>query len=159
MTAAPLDIDLNTVDTSMPLIADNSIVDLLIDKVTKKDTSTPGVQMLSLDMKTTGPSKAQDGADLGAGVHVFHNINLAPSGKATWEMVGRNIATLTQAAGIVIPGTGFNEQLTQLTDNFVAILQGQTVRAKLAVKPAGTNPKNGKSFNAKNEVSVFMKVS
>lgn len=157
--APPLDLDLNTVDTSMPLIAEGSIVDMQIAKVELKPTSTPGNNMLNIDFKTTTPSKAVDGADLGAGVHIFHNINLAPSGKATWEMVGKNIAQLTQAAQIQIPGTGFTEQLGNLSTNYVAILQGQNVRAKLKVTPAGVNPKNGKSFNAKNEVSVFMKVS
>lgn len=151
ITAPPLDLDLNTVDTSMPLIADNSIVDLQIAKVEKKPTKTPGVEMLNLDMITTTPSKAQDGADLGAGIHVFHNLLLHPSGKGTWEMVARNIAALTQAAGIQ---TTYGDIIA----NPIAVLQGQNVRAKLKVQPEGVD-KNGKSFRAKNEVSVFMKVS
>ena len=157
MTAPPLDLDLNTLDTSMPLIAEGSIVDLRIEKVEKKDTSAPGVQMLALDTKTTGPSKAQDGADLGEGIHVFHNLVLAPSGKSTWEIVLRNIAALTQACGLTLPGTTANEQWSALVSN-PAILQGQVFRAKLHVAPEGVD-KRGKSFRAKNEISVFMKAS
>lgn len=151
ITAPPLDLDLNSVDTSMPLIADGSIVDLQIAKVEKKDTKTPGVQMLSLDMTTTTPCKAQDGADLGAGIHVFHNLVLAPSGKGTWDMVARNIAAVTQAAGVA---TTYGD----LVANPVVVLQGQNVRAKIKVVPEGVT-KEGKAFRAKNEVSVFMKIS
>ena len=151
ITAPPLDLDLSTVDTSMPLIADGSIVDLTIAKVEKRNsTTTPGLQMLSLDMVTQGPTKAQDGADLGAGVHVFHNLNLSPSGKATWDMVARNLAQVTQAIGLAV-------KYQDIVDNGTALLQGQTLRAKLKVVPEGV--RNGKSYRAKNEVSVFMKVS
>jgi hypothetical protein len=135
----------------MPLIADGSIVDLSFVKVEEKPTKTPGVEMLSLDMVTTGPSKAQDGADLGAGIHVFHNLVLSPSGKGTWDMVARNIASVTQAAGVT---TTYGD----LVANPVAVLQGQNVRAKIRVVPEGVT-KEGKAFRAKNEVSVFMKVS
>lgn len=159
IVAPPLDIDLNTVDTSMPLIADGSIADLQIKKVELKNTSTPGVQMLAIDFATTSPTKAQDGADLGAGIHVFHNLVLVPSGKGTWDMVARNVGALVQNAGVQVPGSSFAEQLQNLTANYVALLQGAQVRAKLKVQPEGVDKKTGKSFRAKNEVSVFMKVS
>jgi hypothetical protein len=149
IVAPPLDLDLNTVDTSMPLIAQGSLADFNIVKVEAKKTAAGG-SMLSLDSVTTSPTKAEDGHDLGPGIHVFHNLNLAPSGKATWDMVIRNIAAVTQAAGVT---TTYGD----LVANPVATLQGKQFRAKLNIAPAGTD-RNGKSYRAKNEFAVFMKV-
>lgn len=156
LMAAPLDIDLNTVDTSMPLIADGSIANFVFDKVVLKDTKTPGVSMLSLDLKTLTPTKSQDGGDLGAGTHVFHNLVLAPSGKGTWEMVARNVGAVVQNAGVKLEGTGAQAQIDYLKNNS-AILQGAQIGGKVKVVPEGVD-KNGKAYRAKNEIVVFMKV-
>jgi hypothetical protein len=154
--AAPLDIDLNTVDTSMPLIAEGSLANFNFKKTELKQTKTPGVDMLAIDLVTTTPTKAQDNADLGPGIHVFHNLVLAPSGKGTWEMVARNVGAVIQNAGIKLEGNGLTEQLAFLRQNHVALLQGQLIGGKVKVVPEGVD-KTGKSYRAKNEISVFMK--
>jgi hypothetical protein len=135
----------------MPLLADG-IYDLQVAGVTSKNTAA-NQPMLSLDLITTGPAQAQDGSQLGAGIHVFHNLNMQPSGKATWEIVGRNIAEVTQAMGF---GPG---QLTYgaLLAN-PQILMGKTPRCKVVCVPAGVS-KAGKAFKAKNEVSNWMKAA
>jgi hypothetical protein len=153
--APPLDIDLNTIDTSMPLIADNSLADFTIAKVELRKTKAGG-DMLGIDATTTGPTKSQDGHDLGSGIHVFTNLNLAPSGKSDWTIVARNIASLTQAAGVQFDGGGLAQQIEQLRTDHVALLTGKQFRAKVGITPAGVD-KNGRAYRAKNEFTVFLK--
>jgi hypothetical protein len=149
IVAPPLDLDLNTIDTSMPMLADG-IYDLSIAAVTSKMTKA-NAPMFNLDLVTTSPSQSLDGNTLGAGVHVFHNLNLQPSGKATWDMVLRNIATVTQACGVA---TTYGE----FAANGPALLQGHVARVKVGNVPAGVD-KNGKAFRAKNEIVSWMKVA
>jgi len=146
--APPLDIDLNSVDTSMPLIADGQLVDFTLVKVEKVKTKAGG-DMLSIQHKSITPTKAADGKDLFPGVLVFGNLNLAPSGKGTWDMVVRNIAAITQAAGIT--GT-----LAEFLNGGWQQLQGKTVRGKVHYVPEGPD-KTGVVRKAKNEISLYIK--
>lgn len=145
----PLDLDLNSVDTSLPLIANGALVDLQVVKMEKKPTKTPGGELLAIEFKTTGPSQSVKGDELAAGVHVFHNINLKPTGKATPQMVVQNIAQFTQAAG-------FTGNLGEFINGGFASLNGSTVRAKIAYIPEGPD-KTGVVRRAKNEVALFIK--
>jgi hypothetical protein len=147
IVAPPLDLDLNTIDTSMPLLAPG-IYDLQFIKVEAKTTKANS-PMLSLDLVTTAPAQSQDGTQLGAGIHVFSNLNLAPAGKATWEIVVRNVASVTQSVGLQ---TSYGEFVA----NAPALLQGKVARCKVGVVPAGVD-KNGKNYRAKNEIEVWMK--
>ena len=147
IVAPPLDMDLNSIDTSMPLLA-ASIYDLQIQKVEQKQTKL-GQPMFNIDLVTTSPAASQDGQQLGAGIHVFHNLNLQPSGKATWDIVLRNIAAVTQAVG-------FSGTYGEFAANGPALLTGKTARVRVAIAPAGTD-KNGKAFRAKNEIEIWMK--
>ncbi len=148
IVAPPLDLDLSSIDVSMPLLA-AGIYDLQFAKVEPKTTKA-GAAMLSLDLVTTSPAQSQDGAQLGAGIHVFSNINLAPSGKATWEIVVKNIAAVTQAAGLV---TNYGD----FAANAPAMLTGKIARCKVDVTPAVS--KDGKTYKAKNEIEVWMKAA
>lgn len=149
--APPLDLDLNTVDVSRPLLADG-VYDLTISKAELKSAAGGTNNMLSLEMKTTAPAKARDGADIGAGgCVVFHNIMLAPSGKSNWDMIKRNAGELVQGVRPTVPGAGLgNVQV------WVPQLTGKLVRVNVGWAPAGTSPKNGKSFKEKNEVRYFV---
>lgn len=150
MTPPPLDCDLATVDISMPLLADG-IYDFNIVKAELKPTSTPGGQMIHLDLVTIDPTTARTGAPLGAGVHVFNNVNVVPTGKATWDMIKQNVGALVQAAQ-------FEAGVARL-DNvsmWAPMLVGKVVRAKIVYKPAGVS-KAGKSFKEANEVAYFTK--
>lgn len=146
-TAPPLDLDLNTIKTDMPLLADG-LYELQFSKVEPKQ-SKAGQPMLSLDLVTTSAAMALTGEQLGAGIHVFDNLNLAASGKATWDMVTRNVASVVQATSLA---TNWGE----FCANAPALLQGQIVRCKVGNEPAGVD-KNGKSFRAKNTIVLWMK--
>jgi hypothetical protein len=144
--APPLDQDLNSIDTSMPLLEDG-VYDLQINKV-EKGQSASKVDMLKLDYMTTAPAKSRKQDNLGAGIHVFDQCMLAPSGKSDWNMVLRNVASITQAAGL--PGT-----FGDFTNGDYVGLQGRTIRVKIGFEPEGTD-KNGKSFKAKNIIVLYM---
>ena len=147
-TALPLDIDLNSIDTSFPLIQNGAIVDLTVDKVENVQTKANS-PMLKLTLKTTTPVASVKGDTLNAGVTVFHNINLAPTGKATGQMVAQNIAQFTQALGL--GGT-----LGEFINGGYMQAQGRSVRAKIAYIPEGAD-KTGVIRKAKNEISSFVK--
>lgn len=145
----PLDCDLATIDVSMPLLADG-VYDVQIAKAEMKSTAAGG-RMIHLDLVTTEPGQARNGSVLGAGVHVFNNVNAAPSGKATWDMVKQNLGALVQAAQLP-PGTAGLANI----DAWVPTLVGKVVRVKVGYRAAGVG-KNGKSFKEQNEVLYFTK--
>lgn len=146
-SALPLDTDLNSIDTSFPLINNGEIVDLTINKLEKKPTSKGG-EMLAIELKTASPTKSVKGDELAPGVTVFHNINLVATGKATPQMVMQNIAQFTQAVG-------FQGTLADFLNGYMS-LQGKTVRAKIAYVPEGPD-KTGTVRRAKNEIALFIK--
>ena len=132
----------------MPLLA-KGIYDLQITKVEKKKTSKGG-DMIALELSTTAPSKSVKDEDLGIGIKVFYNLNLSVSGKATWDIIKRNVAAVVQAARVQTNWGDFQAN--------PAILQGSIVRCSVDVAPAGVD-KNGKAYREKNEILVFMKPS
>lgn len=149
MIPPPLDVDLATVDISMPLLADG-IYDLRIVKAEIKPTAGGG-RMIHLDHVTTDPAMGRTGAPLGAGVHLFNNVNVVPSGKATWEMVAKSVGGLVQAAEFPA-GVARLDNVEQWTP----MLVGKIVRAKVVYKPAGVS-KNGKAFKEANEIQYYTK--
>lgn len=143
--APPLDMDLGSIDTSMPLLAEG-IHEFRIEKSELKQTKL-GNPMLSIQFKTINPAKSIKGEDLGPGITVFNNVNLVPSGKATQEMVNRNMAEL-------VKGCGGGVTYGQLMQGG-GVLQGRTCKAKVKFVPQGTT-KDGKSFREKNEIEFFI---
>lgn len=147
--APPLDLDLNSVDTSMPLINNGEIVEFELVKIEKRLTKDSKASILAIDHKSTTPTKGIKGEDLQPGVHVFNNIMLAPTGKATWDMVTKNIASIMQAAGI-------SQTLGEFLNGGYSALQGARVKAKIAFKAEGPD-KDQIVRRARNEVSVYIK--
>jgi hypothetical protein len=145
--ALPLDIDCNSIDTSMPLIEDG-VYDLMFKKVEKKQT-TSGEDMLSLDIVTTGPTKSRDQKDLGPGVHVFDNCMFEPLGGSDWDMVTKNIASITQSAGLDTTRNAF------INGRYIE-LQGRTFKARIGYAAAGISKKTGKEYKEKNTVSLYI---
>jgi hypothetical protein len=148
LTVLPLDLDLNSIDTSYPLIENGAILDFNIDKVEPRQTAG-GSPMIALTFKSTTPARAVKGDVLQPGVSVFHNINLAATGKATPQMVTQNIAQLTQAVG-------WTGTLGEFVNGGYMGLQGRQVRAKVAYIPEGPD-KKGVVRRAKNEIALFIK--
>lgn len=141
----PLDMDLGSVDTSRPLLSEG-IHEFRIDKVEMKQTAV-GKKMLSIAHKTLNPATSIKGDSLGAGILVFNNINLEVSGKATQEMVTRNMAELVKGCG---GGVTYGDLLAG-----GQVLAGRTCKAKVAYVPAGVS-KMGKSFPEKNEIAYYI---
>lgn len=146
--APPLDTDLGSVDTSMPLV-ENGVYELRVDKVEIKETSRKDGRFISLDMVTTAPSKGRKGEDLGPGVHIFDNVMCNPTGKGTWDMVKRNLGALVQA-GAVQGATIGN------IDSWVPQLTGRVLKVRVGYEPAGVD-RNGKAFREKNTAELYIK--
>ena len=143
----------------MPLLADG-VYDLRIDKAEVKPTAAPGGKLVHLDLVTTDPSTSRTGQPLGAGIHAFDNVNTVPTGKASWEMVLRNVGALVQAAGLTpadlaVAGPNAQAQSTN-ADAWAPLLQGRVVRASIGYEPAGVS-KAGKSFKEKNVIRYYTK--
>lgn len=148
--ALPLDIDLNSVDTSFPQIANGEIVDFVIDKVELGSTNKePKVPMLKLNLKSLTPTKAVKGETLEPGIGLFHNLLLGLSGKMTKDQLVKGIASVTQAAG-------WSGNLNDFINGGYMTLQGMQVRVKVAFIPEGPD-KSGTIRRAKNEVGLFIK--
>jgi hypothetical protein len=143
----PLDMDLSAVDTSMPLLAPD-IYDLQCVKAEIVKTNDGVTNMLKVQLKTTQPAKSVKSDNIGAGVVVFDQLLLAPRGKATADMVVRNVAGIVQAAGL----TG--ARLSNV-DQWHKQLEGKVVRAKVDVVPEGS--RDGKSYPAKNSIGYYVK--
>lgn len=149
MTPPPLDLDLATVDISVPLIADG-IYEVRIVKAEVKPTAKGG-RMIHIDHVTTAPAQSRTGTVLGAGVHLFNNVNVVPTGKATWEMIAKSVGSLVQGAEFP-PGVARLDNV----DQWAPTLVGKTVWAKVVYKPAGVSPQ-GKSFKEANEIAYYTK--
>lgn len=145
----PLDLDLSTVDTARPLLAE-TIYDLRVDKVEIKKTNDQKAEMISLDLVTTAPATSKDGEQLQPGAHVFDQMMTSPTGKGTWTMVQQNLGALVQAAKFP-PGSA---RLNNITE-WVPQLTGRILRVKIGYKPEET--KGGKTYRAKNVISSYMK--
>lgn len=150
-SAPPLNLDLASVDTSLPLIADG-IYDFRVEKAEIKETNAKDGKYINLDLVTVAPSKSVKGEDLGPGVHVFDSVMMNPTGKGTWEMVNRNLAMLVQAAAFP-PGTARRDNIPEWAQQ----LTGRTLRISIGFVPAGISQKNGKPYRAKNEVVLYIK--
>lgn len=147
----PLDVDLSSVDTSFPLLVDG-IYDLRCDKAEIKDTADHKGRLAELQLVTVAPATGRKGEALEPGAtRIFERIMLAPTGKATWDMVLRNMGSVVQAVQGGMP----MRCTPQTADQWVPMLQGRTFRCRVGYEPAGT--KNGKSFNEKNVVTQWVK--
>lgn len=159
-SAPPLDGDLGSVNTERPLLQDG-YYDLRIAKAELKPTKAGG-QMISLEYETLAPAKTMDQRDVGPGIKVFDNLNIAPTGKATWQMVIENVAVVAKAVGFV-KEKGWNwaqygantEAQVKNAQAWIPQLLGRTFRAKVGNEPAGTD-KNGKAFRAKNKIVTYV---
>ena len=159
-TAAPLDMDLGAIDTSMPLIKDGEYCDFRIDKVEVKTTAKGG-EMIHLEFSTLNPTKDMQDHPLGAGVKVFDNVNCkaAPGSKPqAAEMAKKNTASLVQALGF----TGYQQFGATASAQLAAVrqwapqIQGLTFRARVGYEGPGTSP-SGKSFREKNVITLYVK--
>lgn len=142
ITTPPLDMDLSTVKTDFPLLADG-YYEVSIKKA-EVVTSKKGGEMVKIELQTIGPSLSRTGEQLAPGSVLFDQMMLAPSGKGTWEMVMRNVGALVQSLGLT--GVNMGNIKTQ-----IPTLQGRTLRIQVGYEPA----KDG--YREKNVVAKYVK--
>lgn len=150
MNVPPMDTDLATVDTSMPLLADGTY-DMKVEKAEIKPTSKGG-SMIHLELSTTQPATGRTGQTLNAGVRVFTNVNTVPSGKATWDQVKQSLGQLVQAAAFP-PGVAKLDNVPVWTP----MLIGKVLPTKVIFRPARVDGASGKQYKESNEVAYFLK--
>jgi hypothetical protein len=143
----PLDMDLGSVPTDFPLIAAGGPYDFII-KNTEIKPNSAGNKMLVLLLESVNPVPAANtGEQLAAGQKVFEQINLVATGKATNEMIVRNIGALVQSAklsGVTLGNI----------DNWHPSLQGRIVRCNIKVQPQRVS--GGRTYNARNGVANYL---
>ena len=145
----PFDLDLSTVDTSIPLIADKQLVEVVISKVVKGKSKT-GQAMLQIELSTTSPvDSVTPGETINPGAKLFTNIMLEPSGKSDWGMVKRNVGEFVQ-------GVSFGPvQWQEFVNVRFAELQGKTGTVRVGYVAEGPD-KTGVFRKAKNEVNMWI---
>jgi hypothetical protein len=159
--ANPLNMSLNDMDTSIPLL-DKGDYDLRITKVelTKtagKNGATP-VAMLKGEAVNVDPGLTPKGDVIPAGQgKLFFNVVLAPTGKLDWGMVGRGVAEIVQSTKLDLSpygSTGIDQINAAAT--WHKQLEGRVGRAKVAYVPEGPD-KGGVVRRAKNEITYWSK--
>ena len=155
----PLNESFENISTSFPLIADGHY-DLVCKEATLVKTNA-GDPMLKLQLATTVPTTSRAGEDIPPGAVVFHNVTLRPTGDATARMINQNIGEVVQAAGITSAEMGapkLSEQLDRLINGqWHLAFQGRVMRCTVGYKPAGVAKKTGKSYEAHNVITQFIK--
>jgi hypothetical protein len=159
-----LDGDLGSIDTSFHCLSDREpYYDFKVSKAELAQNKSGG-QMVKFDYETIAPSTSIEGKPLGPGIHCFDNLNLAPSGKATWEIVLRNAATIVKAFGMV-KEKGFNwsqygatpQDQMRSANLWLPQTLGKVFRAKVGYEPAGV--RDGKPQRARNIIVAYIPAS
>lgn len=145
MTNAPLDMDLTTVKTDFPLLADGHY-DLVIKK-SEVATSSKGGKMWKLELKTITPALSRTGEQIAPGSTVFDQAMLEATGNSTNEIVQRGVGAVLQA--ILPPGSGIN--FGNIQQN-IPTFTGKTLRAQIGYEPAQ------KGYREKNVVAKYVKL-
>jgi hypothetical protein len=147
-TAFPLDMDLNAIDTSFPLMADKMLVDFRVDKIELVKTKG-GQNMLKIGFKSISPSKSIKQEDLAPGQTLFHNVMLEPTGKMTMDQVTKGIGEYAQGCGASGTLGAFIQGGWQATQGAAPV--------RISVSYIAEGPdKNGIVRKAKNEVGFIV---
>ena len=149
--APPLDEDLSKVDTSFPLLADG-IYQFKIDEAKVQPTKDGKGKFIHLKLSTTMPAISVKGENLVAGINVFDNRNLVPTGKATWDMIKRGVGEFIQAIEGGVSGATLSGM-----EQLVPTLQGRTLKAKVGYAPERIDKATGRQFKANNEILLYIK--
>lgn len=152
-----LDMDLNTVETTLPMVQ-AGIYDLVVKEsevIEPTDAQSPPVWKLTLATTTplqSVPTNGRPPETIDPGHPLFTQTQLAPTGKATVKMVGQNVAQIIQSVKPPLPGVKLHE-----IRQWHKQLEGRMVRCDVICQPAGVNPKTGKAYRAGNRIEQFFK--
>lgn len=137
--------DLSGVDTTLPLIVEG-IYDLAVFKLSKDPSKDGTKENLNIVLHTTETANTTTRDTVQKGFPLFHVISLTPTEKYTVEQIKRKLAEFTQAVGV--PSINPMESIV-----------GRVVRTKVIVEPERTNKETGQTYDARNSVKMFLKVS
>lgn len=148
----PLTMDFGAVDTSFRVLAAGNY-ELLTKKAELQDVKAPGTgKFIYLELVNIAPAQDTTGAAVEANsITIFDRINLQPSGKSTWTIVNRSIASLVQS----VPG-GIQPAPTPANyDAWVPTLAGKVLKARVDVDPEAT--REGRTYPKKNSIAYYIK--
>lgn len=148
--------DLASVDTSFPLIASGTKVQVRIEEAKVLDNAS---KSLSLKMVTLAPTKSSKGDQLEPGVGLFERSNCVPTGKATPDMIVRGIGAIVQCFSLGSLKNYGGKPIEQCANvaQWATLLQGRTGIVDIGIEPTSTNAATGKSYPEKNVVTKWNK--
>lgn len=144
-----LNVDLNSVDTSRPLLAPGKL-QLLVKKAETGQTKDGQGTMIKLTLTNVQNEKFEDGSAAPAeSTTIFHQMLVTPKGGMTAAMVQRSLAELIQAVGGV-PGARANN-----VGEWVPSLANKVCIAQVIVEEESTDKNTGKVYARKNALKYF----
>lgn len=156
----PLTMDFNAVDTSRLLLAKGPW-ELTIAKCTLEDATTgPGKQIV-MELKNATPGQDSKGEQILAdAATVYNRLQCQPTGKSTWAIVNKSIATFVKSVQGGIPGATPNNMA-----QWVPMCQGRRIKGEVDIDPGGarvikTGPNAGqtKVYQPSNVISYFHEI-
>lgn len=154
MTAPPLDMSFSELPTKFQLVT-NGMYELRIDKAEVKVTAKGG-KMIHLELSTVAPATSRLSEPLAPGVKLFHNQNITPSGKATWDIILKGpsgLGALFQSALGKDGAKAINLQNVETVG--VPMLTGRVLTASVGWEDKGISPA-GKPYPEKNVINYWM---
>lgn len=152
-----LDLDLNSVDTSLPLLQPGVYKLQIVDSIVEPNSAGDG-HIWRLRLETTEPATGMRDEQLPARFPIFTVLSLTPKGNATQEMIARNVASVVQALTPPleerVPVRAiFDGSWPEVARKFV----GRYVEARVGVQPERTDERTGRRFAAQNTIDRFIK--
>lgn len=147
-TTTPIDLlneDLSGVDTSLPIIIEG-MYDLEVFSIAKEPSKDGAKENINLVLHTTETASTTTRDVVQKGFPIFHTISITPTEKYSVEQIKRKLAELTQAVGV-------------RSINPLEAIKGRIVRTKIVIEPERTDKATGRTYEPRNAVRLFMKVS
>lgn len=139
----PLDMKVDDIDTSYPMIA-AGLFTMTVSEC-KKETNEEGKDRLTIVLLTTTPTtNTKTGDTIAPGFKCSTNIYVTPTDKMTPTMVAQNVTRFCKAAGV--RGVTVKDFL-----NNPSMAQGKNVEVKVTVGKETTNKATGQVYDPRNE--------
>lgn len=151
-----LDLDLNEIDTQFPLLAPG-LYELRIADSTVDDSVGGDAKLWKLTFETTQESSSVKGETLAPGLPLYHTITLTPKGKATMELILRNVASVVQACTPPVQGIKGSSIVDGSFANLANVFLGKTLSAKVDIEKERKG-NDGRTYPERNVIVKFIKL-
>lgn len=140
----PLNEDLGSIDTSFPLWQPGQLLDFKVsESIIIEPTDPSKAPRWKVTVESLTPCMSQENQQLQPGVKAFLSAQLAPTGKATMDIVKKAVAAIAQGTGATkTPG----RTLANIRD-WAPQVSGATFRAKTKIRAASG------AYDAQNDIS------